>query len=60
MGKKTGIDYEKMTIEQLASLSNWHRHRYQIWLEGKNKKKEIKNDFSNMLKESCDKYIFYR
>lgn len=56
MPRKSIPDYEHMTIEDLCSLSSYQYRKYRIWLEGRQKKKEIQTDFNDFLNKSCKKY----
>lgn len=60
MAYRGKIDFSKLTVDQIAKLNNYQFHRYQVWNEGQKKRKEIRNEFEDALRESCDRYIFYR
>lgn len=45
-----------LSLEEYAQLSDYKRRRYDVELEALQKKKEIKDNFSKYLNESCEKY----
>ncbi len=49
-------EFKVLSIEEIANLSDYKRRRYDVELEALQKKKEIKNNFSKYLNESCEKY----
>ena len=64
MGKKTGIDYSKITVADIPNLSDHHKNRYDVWAKGREAKKRIRKEnsqgFGDCLTESCAPYILNR
>lgn len=60
MGKKTGIDYSKITVADIPNLSDHHKNRYDVWAKGREAKKQIRKEnshgFGDCLAESCMLY----
>ncbi len=56
MPRKLTPDYEHMTLEEICSLSSYKYRKYRIWLESKQKKKEIQDDFEKYLNSSCQRF----
>lgn len=56
MPRKLMPDYEHMTIEEICCLSPYRYRQFRLWLESKQKKKEIQSDFNEYLNKSCEKY----
>lgn len=56
MGKKTGIDFDSLTVDEIEKLTNYQYSRYKVWAQSKKRKNEIKTNFLKQFQKSCEKY----
>ena len=56
MGKKSSINYDNLTIDEVLSLNEYHRQKYETYKTAKKQRNKAKTDFLRSFEESCKKY----
>lgn len=49
-------EFKVLSIEEQSGLSDYQRRKYYLRLEAQRKRKEVKDNFSKYLKDSCSRY----